>query len=68
MMTGKPGDWIVVESARVGQEPRKGQILEVNEGEVGARYRVRWMDGHESILTPKVGSARIIPAKEPASA
>lgn len=67
-MIGKPGDWIVVESAQVGLEPRRGQILEVIEGEVGVRYRVRWMDGHESILTPKVGSARILPAKEPASA
>lgn len=62
-MTGKVGDRIVVESAQVGQPRREGEILEVAEGGVGVRYRVRWDDGHESVLSPKAGAARIIPKR-----
>lgn len=62
-MIAKVGDRIVVESEAVGQATREGEILEVIEGEVGVRFRVRWMDGHESVFTPSGGSARIIPAK-----
>jgi hypothetical protein len=62
-MTAKVGDRIVVESETVGQPIREGEILEVLEGEVGIRYRVRWEDGHETIFTPSGGSARIISAE-----
>jgi hypothetical protein len=44
-----------VESETVGTPPREGEVLEVIEGEVGVRYRVRWADGHESILTAAAG-------------
>jgi uncharacterized protein DUF1918 len=54
------GDRIIVESEQVGQPPREGEILEVIEGSVSLRYRVRWADGHESTFTPSVGSARIL--------
>ncbi len=30
------------------------------------RYRVRWEDGHESIVAPAAGAARIEPKKQPA--
>ncbi|HZP90355.1 MAG TPA: DUF1918 domain-containing protein [Actinomycetota bacterium] len=60
-MTGMVGDRIIVESEAVGQPTREGEILEVIEGEVGLRYRVRWADGHESVFTPSGGSARIVP-------
>lgn len=60
-MTGRVGDRIVVESETVGTPTREGEILEVIEGAVSVRYRVRWSDGHESIFTPSVGSARIVP-------
>jgi hypothetical protein len=63
-MSGKIGDRILVESETVGTPPREGEILEVIEGEVGVRYRVRWEDGHESVLTPGGGAARIVPASE----
>lgn len=63
-MTAKAGDRIVVESETVGTPTREGEILEVMEGEVGVRYRVRWADGHESIFTPSGGSARIIPTRK----
>lgn len=66
-MIGKPGDRIVVESIHIGGEARTGEILEVIQGEVGVRYRVRWHDGHESLFTPQVGSARIEPRSEAVS-
>jgi hypothetical protein len=61
-MAAKKGDRIVVESAQVGQPNREGLILEVIEGSIRARYRVRWSDGHESTFSPSLGSARIEPA------
>ncbi len=62
-MTAKVGDRIVVESETVGQPSREGEILEILEGEVGVRFRVRWEDGHETIFTPSGGSARIVSAE-----
>jgi hypothetical protein len=61
-MTGKAGERIEVESEAVGQPTREGEILEVIQGEVGIRYRVRWSDGHESVFSPSGGSARIVGA------
>ncbi|HEY1331032.1 MAG TPA: DUF1918 domain-containing protein [Actinomycetota bacterium] len=60
---GKAGDRIVVESESVGTPTREGEVLEIIEGSVSVRYRVRWSDGHESIFSPSVGSATIFPAK-----
>ena len=59
------GDSIVVESERVGQPAHSGVIEEVLQAQP-ARYRVRWEDGHESIVTPAAGAARIEPKKRPA--
>jgi Domain of unknown function (DUF1918) len=50
-MHAKAGDRIVVESLRVGQPRREGEVLEVVAGE-REHYRVRWDDGHESIYFP----------------
>ncbi len=73
-MQGNVGDRIVVESETVGTPTREGEILEVMQGEVGFRYRVRWEDGHESVFTPSAGSVQIVPkaakkapAKKPAA-
>jgi len=63
-MEGKVGDRILVESESVGTPIREGEVLEVIEGSVGVRYRVRWTDGHESVFTPSVGSARIVSGKK----
>jgi Domain of unknown function (DUF1918) len=60
----KVGDRIVIESDRVGQPAREGEILEVIDHEAGTEYRVRWEDGHESSIRPHGGSATIIPAKQ----
>jgi hypothetical protein len=62
-MTGKVGDHILVESETVGTPAREGEILEVIEGEVRLRYRVRWNDGHESLFTPSGGAATVVPKK-----
>lgn len=57
-MTGKVGDRIIIESEKVGQAAREGEVLEVIDSEYGTRYRVRWEDGHESEIRPGAGSAR----------
>ena len=66
-MVGKPGNRIIVESQRVGQLEREGEILEVMQTSVSVRYRVRWSDGHESTLTPAGGVARVVPSADPSS-
>ncbi|MEO5918997.1 MAG: DUF1918 domain-containing protein [Candidatus Limnocylindrales bacterium] len=62
-MISKIGDRIVIDSERVGQRDREGEILEIIEASYGTRYRVRWDDGHESTIGPSAGSARIVSAK-----
>jgi Glu-tRNA(Gln) amidotransferase subunit E-like FAD-binding protein len=59
-MTVHVGDTIVVESEKVRQAARSGVIEEVLQ-ENPRRVRVKWEDGHTSILTPSAGAARIIP-------
>ena len=60
-MDAKPGDLITVEAQHVGQPMREGEILEVIQGPVAVSYRVKWRDGHETMLTPAAGAARLIP-------
>ena len=48
----RAGDVVEITGHRVGEAGRTGEILEVI-GESGQlHYRVRWEDGHESILYP----------------
>jgi hypothetical protein len=48
----RAGDEIVVAGHSVGNAERRATIVEVL-GERGhERFRVRWEDGHESILSP----------------
>ena len=61
------GDRIVVESEKVAQPSRAGVIEEVLH-EDPSRVRVRWEDGHTSILTPSAGAARVIHGKTRAKA
>jgi hypothetical protein len=61
------GDRIVVESEKLAMPSRAGVIEEVLQ-EDPARIRVRWEDGHTSILAPSAGAARITPAKTRAKA
>ena len=61
---GRSGDLIVIDSPQVGSLPREGEVLEVIHGEVSVSYRVRWADGHESLIGPKSGTARIVRASK----
>ena len=61
-MVSRTHDRIVLDSAKVGEHAREGEILEVIEAEYGTRYRVAWDDGHESTIRPTLGSAHVIAA------
>lgn len=63
-MTVHVGDRISVESERTGMAPRSGTVEEVL-AVTPARLRVRWDDGHTSVLVPAAGSARIDAASKP---
>jgi hypothetical protein len=62
-MKAQIGDSIVLESERVGQPSHTGVIEDVLQQQP-PRYRVRWEDGHESIVTPAAGVALIEPRKQ----
>jgi uncharacterized protein DUF1918 len=62
-MNPKAGDRIEIESEAVGTPAREGEILEVMQGAISVRYRIRWRDGHESVMTPSGGTARVIPQR-----
>ena len=64
-MSAKAGDRIEIESETVGTPAREGEIVEVIQGAISVRYRIRWGDGHESVITPSGGTARIIPRRAP---
>jgi len=66
-MSGKVGDRIQILGQNVGSPSREGEILQVMEGAVSVRYRVRWQDGHESVLSPSGGSALFLPSSRKAS-
>jgi hypothetical protein len=46
------GDVAVVMGHRVGDAERTGEIVEVLGAPDHLHYRVRWEDGHESVLYP----------------
>ena len=56
------GDRVEAESESTEQPPRSGVVEEVLPGERSPRYRIKWDDGHESILTPSAAALR--PAHE----
>jgi hypothetical protein len=51
-MDAQVGDCIIVESNKVGGARKSGEVLEVIGGAGGRHYRIRWEDGHESIVFP----------------
>ena len=60
--SGRSGDLIIIDSTQVGSPPREGEVLEVIQAGVSVSYRVRWADGHETLIAPKSGTARIVRA------
>ena len=58
----RKGDLIVIDSSKVGSPAREGEVLEVIQGPISVSYRVQWPDGHQSLIAPGLGSARVVPA------
>jgi hypothetical protein len=60
-MHAKPGDRIVIETTTLDAQRRSGDVVEViGQGE-REHYRVRWLDGHESVFFPGP-DARVVAA------
>jgi uncharacterized protein DUF1918 len=59
----RPGDRIVIDSPQVGSLPREGEVLQVIQGQVSVSYQVRWADGHQTLITPMLGAAHIVPGR-----
>lgn len=66
-MNVKTGDRIAVESERVGEGSREGRVLDVIGTGDAVHYRVKWEDGHESVVFPTAGSLTILPRTAKAS-
>lgn len=64
-MDAQVGDQFIINSRTAGQPPRTGEIIEcIDQGGLTPHFRVRWSDGHESIVYPG-GDARVEPAAAP---
>ena len=61
-MQARRGDLIVIDSPQVGSPPREGEVLRVIHGEVSVSYRVKWADGHETLISPAAGTVTIVRA------
>ena len=59
----EPGDIVETSGRHVGDTPRAGEIVAVLGRGERVHFRVRWQDGHESILYP--GEAMTIRAHVP---
>ena len=51
-MHASKGDHLVVDSRKVGSQPREGEIIEVQGQDGAPPYVVRWTDGHEGPTFP----------------
>lgn len=57
-MAFEVGKRVAAESESTNRQPRSGVVEEVVRGDPSPRYRIKWDDGHESILTPASGALR----------
>jgi hypothetical protein len=60
IVKARKGDLIVIDSSQVGSPPREGEVLSIIHGEMSVSYRVKWADGHETLISPAAGSVRIL--------
>jgi Domain of unknown function (DUF1918) len=60
VMKPKRGDIIVIDSAVVGSPKREGEVLKIMHGDVSVSYRVKWADGHETLISPAAGSVSFV--------
>jgi uncharacterized protein DUF1918 len=51
-MRADVGDELVVRGRHVGDEDRKGVIVEIHGDQGGPPYLIRWEDGHQSVFFP----------------
>lgn len=51
-MDAQVGDRLIVRGRRVGQPSAEGQVVELLGSDRSRHFRVRWVDGHESIVFP----------------
>jgi hypothetical protein len=51
-MHANVGDKIVVDARHTGDRARRGEIVAILGAGEAVHYRVRWADGHESVLFP----------------
>ena len=63
-LAARPGDRIIIDSPQVGSLPREGEVLQVIQGEKSVSYRVRWADGHQTLIAPMLGAAHIVSASD----
>jgi len=61
------GSPVVAQAQSTSRGPRSGVIEEVLRGDPSPRYRVRWDDGRESVLTPADGTLQAAPRGRRAS-
>jgi hypothetical protein len=64
-MTTQVGDRLVIESNKVGSSRKSGEIIEVMHSSGGDHFRVRWDDGHESIVYPSSDASITSPGDRP---
>lgn len=51
-MQANAGDELVIKGHHVGDEDRRGVIVEVHGKDGAPPYLVRWNDGHQSVFFP----------------
>ncbi|MET8686551.1 DUF1918 domain-containing protein [Streptomyces sp. NPDC004732] len=64
-MRATVGDELVVHGRIVGQHDRIAQVVEVLGTDGGPPYRVRFEDGHETVMSP--GPDTVVRHQDPAS-
>jgi len=68
-MRAEVNDELVIRGRHVGDEDRKGPIVEVHGDQGGPPYLIRWEDGHQSVFFPSADTlVEHHPAQEPARA
>lgn len=55
-MQAQPGDELTVRRRHQGDDDRHGQIIEVQGLNGAPPYRVRWVNGYESLFFPSPGT------------
>ncbi|APY89218.1 DUF1918 domain-containing protein [Streptomyces alfalfae] len=64
-MRATVGDMLVLHGRTVGQHDRTAEVVEVLGADGGPPYRVRFEDGHETLLSP--GPDTVVRHEDPAS-